>query len=100
MNKILMELDHSARLKIYINISKIKLTLVFKSIQMTNSPMILKFPMQHDQAAGLQNDKIQPGGEQKWPLYLKIAKAIKSFSSGRILYGALVGPWFFTELST
>ena len=37
--------------------------------------------MQHDQAAGLQNDKIQPGGEQKWPLYLKIAKAIKSFSS-------------------
>ena len=29
----------------------------------TTAPMVLKFHMQHDKAAGLQNDKIQAGRE-------------------------------------
>ena len=29
----------------------------------TTAPMVLKFHMQHDEASGLQNDKIQPGRE-------------------------------------
>ena len=40
--------------------------------------MVLKFLMQHDKAAGRQNDKIQAGGESIWPLLLKIAKPLKS----------------------
>ena len=31
----------------------------------TIAPMVTKFHMQHDEAAGLQNDKIQPGRESK-----------------------------------
>ena len=45
---------------------------------MTTSPMILKFHMQHDKAAGLQKNKIQAAREQIWPLLLKIAKPLKS----------------------
>ena len=40
--------------------------------------MVLKFHMQHDKAAGLQNDRIQAGWESIWPLLLKIAKPLKS----------------------
>ena len=40
--------------------------------------MVLKFHMQHDEAAGCKNDEIQPGRESKRPLLLKIAKQIKS----------------------
>ena len=40
--------------------------------------MVLKFHMQHDKAAGLQNDKIQASRESMWPLLLKIAKLLKS----------------------
>ena len=40
--------------------------------------MVLKFHMQHDEAAGLQNDKIQAGRNQIWPLLLKIANPLKS----------------------
>ena len=40
--------------------------------------MVLKFYMQHDKAAGLQNDKIKAGQESVWPLLLKIAKPLKS----------------------
>ena len=36
--------------------------------------MVLKFHMQHDEAAGLQNDKIQSGQESN----IKIAKPLKS----------------------
>ena len=63
--------------------------------------MVLKLHMQHDQAAGFQNDEIQHGQESKikWPLLLKIAKPIKStliqhhmVYLAEILHGALVGP--------
>ena len=40
--------------------------------------MVLKFHMQHDMAAGLQNDKIHAGRESIWPLLVKIAKSLKS----------------------
>ena len=40
--------------------------------------MVIKFHMQHDKDAGLQNDKIQAGRESIWPLLLKIAKPLKS----------------------
>ena len=45
-------------------------TLAFKSIQIelfseTTAPMVLKFHMQHDKAAGLQNDRIQAGRKSK-----------------------------------
>ena len=40
--------------------------------------MVLKFHMQHEKAAGLQNDKIQAGWESIWQLLLKIAKQLKS----------------------
>ena len=55
MKKNVTEVGHSEGLKIYV-------TLAFKSIQITYSlkplhaPMVLKFRMQHDKAAGLQND--------------------------------------------
>ena len=61
--------------------------------------MVLKFFMQHDEAAALQSDEIKPGRDQKWPLLLKIAKQIKStfFQNhmiylAEILYRVLVGP--------
>ena len=87
MKKIVTELPvgHSGRLKIYVSPSKIYVNpgLAFKSIQMTYSlkplhHMVLKFHMQHDKAAGLQNNKIQVGRESIWPLLLKIAKPLKS----------------------
>ena len=40
--------------------------------------MVLKFQMQHDKAAGLQNDLIQAGRESIWPGIAKIAKPLKS----------------------
>ena len=40
--------------------------------------MVLKFHMQHDEAAGLQNDKIQAGRESKMADVAKIAKPPKS----------------------
>ena len=44
--------------------------------------MALKFHMQHDKAAGLQNDKIQAGWDSKMAAVGKIAKPLKSnFSS-------------------
>ena len=59
--KIIIELGHSEILKIYVNPSKIY---VSPGIQVhsndffseTTAPMVLKFHMQHDKAAGLQND--------------------------------------------
>ena len=59
--------------------------------------MVLKFHMQHDKAAGLQNDKFQAGRESIWPLLLKIAKPLKSIFLpniylAEILYRALVAP--------
>ena len=45
---------------------------------LTTAPMVLKFYLQHDKAAGLQNNKIQAGRESIWPLLLKIAKPLKS----------------------
>ena len=58
--KILTELGHSDHLKICVNSSKIYVSPGFKSIQMTETtaPLILKFHMQHDKAAGLQENKI------------------------------------------
>ena len=40
--------------------------------------MVLKFQMQYDKSAGLQNDNIQAGGVSIWLLLLKIAKPLKS----------------------
>ena len=59
--KIVTELGHSEGLKIYFNHSKIY---VNPGIQVhsndlfseTTARMVLKFHMQHDKAAGLQND--------------------------------------------
>ena len=39
--------------------------------------MNLKFHMKHDQTAGLQTDKIQPGQESKMATNLKNSKTIK-----------------------
>ena len=60
---MLTELGHSDRLKIHVNPSKIY---VNPGIQVhsknlfseTTAPMILKFYIQHDKAAGLQKNKI------------------------------------------
>ena len=78
-------------------------TMAFKSIQMTYSlkplhPWFSKFHMQHDEAAGLQNDEISLVEHQTWSLLLKIAKPLNSaFSSEpldiyltEILYRALI----------
>ena len=85
--KIVTELGHSNRVKIYFNPRKFTSTLAFKSIQMTYSettaPMVLKFHLQHGKAAGLQNDKFNLVGNQKWPLLLKIAKPLKSIFFSR-----------------
>ena len=40
----------------------------------TTAPMVIKFHMQHNKAAGLQNDEIQASRESKWLLLLKIAR--------------------------
>ena len=46
------------------------------------APMNLKFHMRHNQTAGLQTGKIQPGQESpKLPQILKIAKLLKSIFS-------------------
>ena len=55
------ELGHSEGLKIYFNPSKIYVNprIYIHSNDLfseTTSPMVLKFPMQPDKAAGLQND--------------------------------------------
>ena len=44
----------------------------------TTAPMVLKFHMQHDEAAGLQNDDILPGRGSKMAAVAKIAIPIKS----------------------
>ena len=47
----------------------------FSPFSETTAPVFLKFHMQHDESAGLQNDEIQPCQvvkNQKWPLLLKI----------------------------
>ena len=41
------------------------------------APMVLKFRMQHDQTAGLQSDKIQPGKESKMAFVTKNSKTNK-----------------------
>ena len=79
MKKKITELGHSDRLKIHVNPSKFTSTLAIKFIQndllsKVTAPMGLKFDLQHYKAAGLQNDKIQAGRDQTWPLLLKIAK--------------------------
>ena len=81
MKKIIPELGD--RLKIYVNPSKIY---VDPGIEVhsndlfseTAAPMVLKFHMQHDKAAGLQNNKSRLVRNKKWPLLLKIAKPLKS----------------------
>ena len=62
--------------------------------------MNLKFHMKHDQTAGLQTDKIQPGQESKMATNLKNSKPLKSFHLqndlvylAEILYRVLMGPW-------
>ena len=76
------ELGHSDCLKIHINPSKIY---VNPGIQVhsydlfsaTTAPMILKFHMQHDKAAGLQKNKIQAAWESKMDVVAKIGKPLK-----------------------
>ena len=67
------ELGHSEHLKIYVNPSKIyvKPGISNDLSSETTAPMVLKFHMQHNKAAGIQNDKIQAGRESIWPLLLK-----------------------------
>ena len=66
--------------------------------------MVLKFHMQHDQTAGLQNDRIQLSRESKTATMAKISKTNILFIQkhlvylAEILFGALVGTWF-SELS-
>ena len=55
--KIVTELGHSDRLKIYVSPRLI--------LWNHCTLMVLKFHMQHDKAAGLQNDKIQAVWESK-----------------------------------
>ena len=61
--------------------------------------MVLKFHMQHDEAAGLQNDKIQAGRESKMTTATKNSLYLKStflqnylIYLAEILYRALVAP--------
>ena len=68
--KILAELGHSERLIIYADPSKIyidpRIEVSSNDVfSKTTAPMVLKFHMQHDEAAGLQNDEIQPCRESK-----------------------------------
>ena len=61
--KIIIELGHSDHLKIYVHPSKIYVdsgSLVHSNdlFSETTAPMVLKFHMQHEEAARLQNDKI------------------------------------------
>ena len=69
--KSITELGHSDRLKVYVNPSKIYVNpskiYVHSNYLFSETPlpMVLKFHMQHDGAAGLQNDKIQPGRDSK-----------------------------------
>ena len=58
--KYVAELGHSDRLKHYVNSSKPlrRLKHVNDLVSETTKPMVLKFPMQHDQITGFQNDKI------------------------------------------
>ena len=44
---------------------------------MTTVPMVLKFLMQHDKAAGLQDDKIQAGRESEIAALGKNSKTTK-----------------------
>ena len=81
--KKLTELGHSEGLKIYVNPSKIYVNpgIYVHSNDLfseTTAPMVLNFHMQHDKAAGLQNDQIPAGWESRWLLLLKIAKPLKS----------------------
>ena len=80
--KIVTELGHSDCLKIYINLSKIFRrpwhSRPFKWLILWNHrTMVLKFHMQHDKAAGLQNDEIQHDQESKMAT---VAGMIKSYS--------------------
>ena len=64
----MLELGHSDRLKICVNPCKIYVNpgIYVHSNDLfskTTSPIILKFHMQHDKAAGLQKNKIQAAGE-------------------------------------
>ena len=49
--------------KFTITLAKFTLTQASKSI--ITAPIILKFHMHHDKAAGLQGDQLQPAGESK-----------------------------------
>ena len=66
--KMLTELGHSDRLKIYVNPSKIYVSPGIRVnsndlFSETTAPMILKFHMQHDKGTGLQKNKIQAARE-------------------------------------
>ena len=59
--------------------------------------MNFKFHMQHDQTAGPQTCKGQPGRESKMAADTKIAKSLTFFQNGmvylaEILYVLLMGP--------
>ena len=65
---MLTESGHSDRLKIHVNPSKINVNpgIYVHSNDLfseTTAPMILKFHMQHDKAAGLQKNIIQAARE-------------------------------------
>ena len=68
----------------------------------TTALIVLRFHIQHDQTVGLQNDKIQPVENSRWPLILKTAKPFLQNSLVylvKILHETLVRPWYF-ELSS
>ena len=76
---IVTELSHSDRLTMYINPSKIYVDpgIEVHSNDLFSETMVLKFHMQHEKAAGLENNKFRLVWNQKW-LLLKIGIPIKS----------------------
>ena len=80
--KLLTELGDSDRLKIHINPSKIYINPGIKVhshdlFSKTTAPMILKFHMQHDKAAGLQKSKIQAAWESNMAAFAKNSSTTK-----------------------
>lgn len=70
MYKPVAEIGQSDSLKIYVDRSKFYVdpgNLFFSNdlFSETTASMVLKFHIQYDQAAGIQNDNTQPGGGLK-----------------------------------
>ena len=63
--KFVTELGHSDHLKFTSALAKFKSTLANDLFSETAAPMVLKFQVQHNVAAGLQDGEIQPGRESK-----------------------------------